>query len=199
MARLIDVPVADLDDAASDAEARVVVAPRLPRRRDLHEIRQCRRHEVLERLTPTIRTRHLPLPSTQMREQMPHRHVSAHDGVAHAEVRDVRPHRRVEIHLALFDQPHHRRRRERLRDRRDREDGVRGHRNRILNVRDAEPVDGRRAAVDDTECDAWDAELFHLRFGERDERVEARVGAGLRAEVAVDRADAQNDRDGETR
>ena len=68
------------------------------------------------------------------------------------------------------------------------------------NVRDAEPLGWCHDAVDDdAERDARHAELLHLRLGERDERVEARVGAGLRAEVAVDRADAQNDRDGETR
>ena len=171
----------DLDDAARNAEPRVVVTPRRPRGRDLHQIGD-RRDEVRERLGAALGAGHLTLPAAHVRQQMPHRHVATHRFVAHAEVRQVRTHRCPEIDLALLDEPHHRGRGERLGDGRDGEDGVRRDWQRIFDIRDAESANAHGAVAHDAEGDAGHAILLHLRLGERDQRLELRVGAGLGAQ-----------------
>ena len=126
--RAIDRLAGDrFDDAARNAEAGVVVAPRRFRRRDLHQVGD-RRDEVLQRLLAALRTRHLPFPPGGVGQQVPHRDVTADRFVADAKLRQVLAHRRAKIELALLDEPHRRRGGERLGDRCDREDGVSGDR-----------------------------------------------------------------------
>jgi hypothetical protein len=153
----------------------------------LHQIGQCRRDEIFERRRAAIWARHLPFPAAEVREEVPDGDVLADRRITHTKVRDVRAHRRAEVDLPLLDESHHRRRDERLRDRRDRIDGVRVDRDRVLDVRNAEASDGRGAAFDDTKRDARHAILLHLRLGERYECVEAWIGCGLCESDAIER------------
>ena len=127
---------------------------------------------------------------------MPHRDVAADGLVADAEVGQVRPHGRAEVDLALLDEPHHRRRRERLGDRRDRKDRVRGDRQRVFDVRHAEaressstPLATMPSATPGTPYS------FILLLGQRGERVEARIALAAARNVALGACDSPKPED----
>ncbi len=56
---------------------------------------------------------------------------------------------------------------------------------RVLDVGDTQSANGHDAISHDPKRDAGNAVLLHLRFGERDEGVEARVGGSLGAQLAL--------------
>ena len=119
-----------------------------------------------------------------MRQQMPHRDLAARGFVAYAKVGQIGADGSVKVDLPLLDEPHHRRRRERLGDGGDRKNGVSGDRQRVFDVGDAEPADARLALRDDAERDTGDALLLHLCFNKRHERIEAWIRGGLSVQHA---------------
>ena len=169
-----------LDHPARHAEAGVVIAPGRARRRELH-VRREPRHEALERLVAMLHRAQLPFPAARVREQVPQRHVAARGIVLHAEVGQVGAHRRAQIELPLLHQAHHRHRRHRLGDRRQRKDRAGGDRQRILDARDAEAANRGLAVAQDPERDAGHVILAHLRGHEIRDGVERAIGRRLGA------------------
>ena len=73
---------------------------------------------------------------------------------------------------------------------------MRVDRQRVLDVGDAEPADGDKAAGHDPQRQPWYAVLLHPGLGQRHERGEAGVG-GLGGQFASRDAERRNQCDGE--
>ena len=127
----------------------------------MHEPAQ-RPDKILQRFLAAIRTRYLSFPAGRVREQVPDGHVAADRLVLHVKIRQIRPDRRAEIDLALLDQAHHHRRRERLGNGGNGEHRVRRDGQRILDARDPEPSHRDATTVDDAESHAGHMVLAHF-------------------------------------
>jgi len=164
-----------LDHASSKIESRVVVTPHRSRRRELRHVAHSL-GVVIHRVDATILGRDLAFPARSVGQQIQDADFAARGLILDLEIREVLPNRRLQFDFTLVDQPHHRGSAKSFRNGCNRENGLGCHRLRILHVRHSEASHGRFAILHQSERNAGDVILDHLRLDELCELFKAIVG-----------------------